>query len=103
MSHYAVHVPVDRDPRFFKKHLDRGLSAKEAAYVSLIEGVDKSLGDLLDWVDENGCADNTIIIFMSDNGGLAASSEWRVGNFILRMPRCVQEKARCWRVAYVNL
>lgn len=79
MSHYAVHVPVDRDPRFFQKHLDRGLSAKEAAYVSLIEGVDKSLGDLLDWVDENGCADNTIIIFMSDNGGLAASSEWRGG------------------------
>lgn len=79
MSHYAVHVPIDRDPRFFQKHLDRGLTEKEAAYASLVEGMDKSLGDLLDWVDENGEADNTIIIFMSDNGGLAASSYWRDG------------------------
>ncbi|MDE6870682.1 MAG: sulfatase [Bacteroidales bacterium] len=79
MSHYAVHIPIDRDPRFYRKHIDRGLTEKEAAYASLVEGMDKSLGDLLDWVEENGEADNTIIIFMSDNGGLAASSYWRDG------------------------
>lgn len=79
MAHYAVHIPIDRDPRFFRKHLDRGLTEKEAAYASLVEGMDKSLGDLLDWVEENGETDNTIIIFMSDNGGLAASSGWRDG------------------------
>lgn len=79
MSHYAVHVPFDRDPRFFSKHIGRGLSEKEAAYASLIEGLDKSLGDLLDWVEENGEADDTIIIFMSDNGGLAADAGWRDG------------------------
>lgn len=79
MAHYAIHVPIDRDPRFYQKHLDRGLSEKEAAYASLIEGMDKSLGDLLDWVERNGEADNTIVIFMSDNGGLAASTAWRDG------------------------
>ncbi len=79
MAHYAIHIPIDRDPRFFQKHIDRGLTEKEAAYASLIEGMDKSLGDLLDWVDRNGEAGNTIIIFMSDNGGLAASSHWRDG------------------------
>lgn len=79
MAHYAVHVPIDRDPRFFQKHIDRGLSEKEAAYASLVEGMDKSLGDLLDWIDRSGEADNTIVIFMSDNGGLAASSGWRDG------------------------
>ena len=79
MAHYAIHVPVDKDMRFFHKYVRKGLSDKEAAYASLIEGMDKSLGDLLDWLDKNGEADNTIVIFMSDNGGLAAEPEWRDG------------------------
>lgn len=79
MSHYAVHVPIDRDPRFFGKYKARGMSDREAAYAALVEGMDKSLGDLLDWLDANGEADNTIVIFMSDNGGLAASPGWRDG------------------------
>ncbi|MDE6450777.1 MAG: sulfatase-like hydrolase/transferase [Odoribacter sp.] len=79
MAHYAIHVPIDRDPRFFQKYMDRGLTEKEAAYASLIEGMDKSLGDLLDWLDKNNETDHTIIIFMSDNGGLAAAPQWRDG------------------------
>lgn len=77
MSHYAVHIPIDRDPRFFDKYLSRGLSPKEAAYASLVEGMDKSLGDIMDWLERNGQKDNTILIFMSDNGGLATSPYWR--------------------------
>ena len=77
MSHYAVHVPIDRDARFFDKYKRKGLSDKEAAYASLIEGMDKSLGDIMDWLDENGEADNTIIIFMGDNGGYATGLGWR--------------------------
>ena len=77
LSHYAVHVPIDRDPRFFQKYLDKGLSAKEAAYASLVEGMDKSLGDLLNWLDRNGEAANTVVIFMSDNGGYATGNYWR--------------------------
>ena len=77
MSHYAVHVPIDRDPRFFNKYIMKGLSPKEAAYASLIEGMDVSLGAILDWLEKNGEADNTIVIFMSDNGGYATGSYWR--------------------------
>lgn len=77
MSHYAIHVPIDRDERFFSKYVRKGLSDREAAYASLIEGMDKSLGDVMDWVDRNGEADNTIIIFMSDNGGYATGTQWR--------------------------
>ena len=77
MSHYAVHIPIDRDPRFFQKYLDKGLSTKEAAYASLLEGMDQSLGKLLDWLDHNGKAENTVVIFMSDNGGYANGSHWR--------------------------
>lgn len=71
MSHYAVHVPIMSDKRFLDKYLDAGLSATEAAYATLVEGMDKSLGDIMDWLESNGKLDNTIILFMSDNGGLA--------------------------------
>ena len=77
LSHYAVHIPIDRDPRYYQKYLDRGLSAKEAAYASLVEGMDKSLGDILAWLDRTGEARNTIVLFMSDNGGYATGSYWR--------------------------
>ena len=77
MSHYAVHVPIDRDMRFYEKYRQRGLSEKEAAYASLIEGMDKSLGDILDWLDRNGMTEHTVVLFMSDNGGYATGAEWR--------------------------
>lgn len=69
MSHFAVHTPHDKDNRFYDKYIKAGASETEAAYASLVEGVDKSLGDLLSYLDENGIADKTIVIFMSDNGG----------------------------------
>ena len=67
MSHYAVHVPFDIDKRYYQKYVDKGLSRNEAAYAALIEGMDKSLGDLMNWLDENKLADNTIIIFIYDH------------------------------------
>lgn len=79
MAHYAVHIPIDRDMRFYQKYIGRGLSAKEAAYAALVEGMDKSLGDLMDWLERNNEAENTILIFMSDNGGLASAPAWRDG------------------------
>ena len=77
MSHYAIHIPIDKDTRYFEKYKQKGMSDKEAAYASLIEGMDKSLGDIMDWLEKNGEADNTIILFMGDNGGYATGSHWR--------------------------
>lgn len=71
MSHYAVHAPIEKDKRFFQKYSDMGLDEKEAKYAALIEGMDKSLGDILDYLDEKKITDNTIVLFMSDNGGLS--------------------------------
>ena len=69
MSHYATHTPFQRDPRFIQKYLDAGMDEGQARYASMVEGVDKSLGDILDYLEEKGIAKNTIIIFMTDNGG----------------------------------
>ncbi len=77
MAHYAIHIPIDKDSRFYQKYIDAGLSEKEAAYATLIEGMDKSLGDLMSWLEQNGLDENSIIIFMSDNGGFSTDTRWR--------------------------
>ena len=68
MSHYAIHAPWERDDRFYQKYKDKGLTEFEATYASMIEGMDKSLGDIMEKVKELGIEKNTIFIFMSDNG-----------------------------------
>jgi len=51
MSHYTVHTPLMADDRFFQKYLDVGLDTIEAQYASMIEGMDNSLGNLLDYLE----------------------------------------------------
>lgn len=69
MAHYATHTPIQADKRFYKKYLDAGMDKGQAKYASMVEGVDKSLGDIMDYLEKKGVADNTIIILMADNGG----------------------------------
>jgi arylsulfatase A-like enzyme len=52
--------------------MDKEMDETEAKYASMLESMDKSLGDLMDYVSNHGLADNTIILFTSDNGGLSA-------------------------------
>lgn len=69
MSHYAVHAPWEADPRFIDKYREQGLKEKyDAIYASMIEGMDKSLGDIMAHVRKLGVEDNTIVVFMTDNG-----------------------------------
>ncbi|KAB7529057.1 sulfatase-like hydrolase/transferase [Flagellimonas olearia] len=72
MAHYAVHTPIMGDPRFVQGYLDKGLDSTEAKYASMVEGMDKSLGDIMDYLEKKQLTENTIILFMSDNGGLSA-------------------------------
>lgn len=82
MSHYAVHGPYDEDVRFSGKYRGRPdsllgapLSENEARYAALVEGMDKSLGDILDYIQSDpDLAANTVILFMSDNGGQALNN-----------------------------
>ncbi|KIO77980.1 sulfatase [Pedobacter lusitanus] len=71
MSHYAVHLPYQADKRFIQPYLDRGLTKPEAAYAALIEGMDHSLGELMQYLEQHKLTKNTIIVFMSDNGGFS--------------------------------
>lgn len=67
-SHYAVHAPFQSDPRFAANYAESGKPKPAQAFATLIEGMDKSLGDILDQLDELGVADNTLVFFLGDNG-----------------------------------
>jgi len=69
MSHYAVHSPFHSDPRFAAHYRKGGKNRGAQAYATMIEGMDKSLGDLMDHIEEKGVAEDTLIIFLGDNGG----------------------------------
>ena len=71
-AHYAVHVPFAEDARFIERYKKAGLNKTEAMYAALVEGMDKSLGDIMANIERHGQTENTIILFMSDNGGLSA-------------------------------
>ncbi|WP_021191974.1 sulfatase-like hydrolase/transferase [Sphingobacterium sp. IITKGP-BTPF85] len=79
MSHYAVHVPFNADKRFYQKYIDKGATHVEAQYASMVEGMDKSLGDMMDFLESKHLTDNTIILFISDNGGYAIQDRGRTG------------------------
>lgn len=85
MAHYALHSPLDErayDKRFadaYKNPEDgHKWSRTEKHYSGLIEGMDKSLGDIMKYLREHHLEKNTVLVFMSDNGGLAISG--RLGN-----------------------
>ncbi len=67
-AHYAVHAPFESDPRFADHYKDSGKSPQAQAFATLIEGMDKSLGDMLNHLETLGVAENTIVFFLGDNG-----------------------------------
>lgn len=85
-AHYATHTPIQRDSRFVQRYLDAGMDEGQARYASMVEGVDKSLGDLLDYLEAKGVADDTIIIFMTDNGGNAENKAKGGVRFMHNLP-----------------
>ena len=68
MAHYAVHAPFHSDPRFAAHYVGSGKPKPAQAFATLIEGMDKSLGDILDHLDTLGVSRNTLIFFLGDNG-----------------------------------
>ena len=68
LAHYAVHSPHQSDPRFASNYSQSDKPARAKAFATLIEGIDKSLGDLLDGLKEMGVAKETLILFLGDNG-----------------------------------
>ncbi|MFC5457769.1 sulfatase [Prosthecobacter fluviatilis] len=69
---FSVHAPFDAKKALIEKHRAR-VNLKDPqhspTYAAMVESMDDAIGTLLDALDRLKIADNTIIIFTSDNGG----------------------------------
>lgn len=73
LSHFAVHIPLSTtDDRLAKYRAKSPMAGYPSLpeYAGLLEELDASVGAVIDTVDRLGLADRTLILFVSDNGGL---------------------------------
>lgn len=101
--HYAVHIPIQAPAALIDKyeekarrlgldqeraivdgevmpawhlrehHVQRRVLQSDPAYAAMIENLDTNIGRVLDALDRTGKADDTVVIFTSDNGGLSTA------------------------------
>jgi len=92
MAQFAVHTAIAPGPEKYLKFYHDGRPKVERDYGSMLTGMDASLGRLLDRLaDPDGDGDradsiaaNTIILFVSDNGGLSNHTRKPSGKAVLK-------------------
>jgi arylsulfatase A-like enzyme len=101
---YAVHTPIQARPELVAKYEARARASGLAdartldaesgrphrivqshpTYAGLVETMDVAVGRVLRALEENGVAGRTVVIFSSDNGGLAVNQNTPTSNLPLR-------------------
>lgn len=103
LSFYSVHTPLMAREDLKQEYLDLKsrirlagpiwgkegnrklrLVQENEVYASMVTAMDEAVGKVLKSLDEQGVADNTIVVFMSDNGGLSTSEGHPTSNLPLR-------------------
>ncbi len=107
LSFYSVHTPLQGRPDLVEKYKARAAEIagdqfddeeqvfgdkqrqvrvlqKHAVYAAMVEAMDEAVGTVLDQLDASGVANNTIVVFTSDNGGLSTSEGSPTSNLPLR-------------------
>lgn len=107
LSFYSVHTPLMGRPDLVKKYEKRArkiygdefaeeeqifgdeprrvrVLQKHAVYAAMVEAMDEAVGKVLEQLEVSGVADNTIVVFTSDNGGLSSSEGSPTSNLPLR-------------------
>ena len=105
LSYYTVHAPIQTTETLYKKYrdkakkmgldkaderylFDRRLNVRQVQdnpiYAGMMEQLDQSVGLVLAKLDELGIADNTIVCFTSDNGGVSSGDAYATSNLPLR-------------------
>lgn len=71
---FAVHSPFQakqEDIDYFEKKPTRGWNGHEdPVYAGMVRSLDDSVGKIMETLDELKIAENTLVVFMSDNGGI---------------------------------
>ena len=72
-AHFAVHTPLGGKKELVAKYEQRvkaGEGQNHPVYAAMVESMDDSVGGIMKKLDELKLADDTVVFFLSDNGGL---------------------------------
>ena len=78
-SPYAVHTPIHPVDSLFFRYVDKPpwMGQHHAGYASMIDNLDRNIGNLIATLKGMGLYENTLIIFTSDNGGhFGITKQW---------------------------
>lgn len=70
--YYSVHTPIEAKPKdeeYFKNKLSPGFHHQNETYAGMVKALDDNIGRVLNKLIDLGIYENTIVIFLSDNGG----------------------------------
>ncbi|MFT5527290.1 MAG: arylsulfatase A-like enzyme [Pirellulaceae bacterium] len=103
LSFYAVHAPIQTTAALRTKYVkkakslglaksrflfDRTMPVRQVqdnpVYAGMMETVDDAVGMVMDKLNELGLADNTVIVFTGDNGGVSSGDAYATSNLPLR-------------------
>jgi arylsulfatase A-like enzyme len=107
LSYNAPHFPIEPPEDWFERVRRRApeLELKRARNAAFVEHLDEAIGRVLEALKETGLAENTLVVFTSDNGGSLPHAQnndpWRDGKqshydgglrvpFIVRWPGVVR-------------
>lgn len=78
LFNYTVHWPMEAPARLIEKYKDRPETGyHDHRYAAMIEAMDGAIGRVLDSLDELQLADQTLVIFASDNGAYGGVGDCR--------------------------
>ncbi|MFI3322835.1 MAG: sulfatase [Rikenellaceae bacterium] len=69
LSYYNVHTPNLGKKELVEKYMNEGMSQRDANYAAQVSVVDTSVGQIRKALEDKGIADNTVVIYFSDQGG----------------------------------
>lgn len=73
----APHSPYNVDEKYRRPYVDKGVPQPMANFYGMIANIDDNVGRLLARLDEWKLSENTIVIFMTDNGSAAGTVRGR--------------------------
>ncbi len=78
LFNYTVHWPMEAPEALVEKYKGRPLKGyKDHRYAAMIEAMDAATGRVLDALDEIGIAEETLVVFTSDNGPFGGVGDCR--------------------------
>lgn len=71
----APHDPLQIEDRYWKPFAEQGLEEKTARVYGMIKNLDENIGRILSALDRLGITENTVVIFLTDNGPAYGGAE----------------------------